>query len=530
MDRKALAPKAGWPQIILIAAVLIAGATIAAGAVGSVDSASQQNWQVVDARSIGVDCAGRDDSAVALNALSDSGRITGIKLVFPAGSWGEQCLVKLASTWRIYNSTSFTIDGGARCGLPGKCTHFKYTGPPGGTVVDMEQVQGFEIKNVLIDGNGIANTGVIVDQDASGGIVTYDGIFEGVLFDANASSSSGPHNGWVGLSVSPRSTVNVADIRVIDSAFECRKGTGTIGYGLGLTNGSRNALLEVIRHNYFEDCGYGIYQNNGGAIIEENTFGGDASTIDDIYMNGTASHERIIANWSETQFSPSNQFLKAAFQDVTGPGIEISGNQIPVNGTSNGNGPGCALDIGGNTITSSEVNVWYLGYLRGKGGSKSCATTNGYSFTWSGPSGLSWPEDVTGTLTAGIFLPGSLKNGPSAGMIANSGESIAPGVPLKWTGAATVVETRAGDTGAGVVIGVAANAPGTSDRHTYVMTSGYITMTADGDCFVGQFVTVSHQNPGHVQCTGTYAAGTVIGVVLLRETGGGGVYVQIGLR
>jgi hypothetical protein len=559
MDREGFVSTACRPQVTLIAALIIAGSTLAAGqaalelngspsrtflplnfahgsriTAGTFDGAnieSNQNVsQVVDARSIGVDCAGIKDSAVALNALSDSGRITGMKLVFPAGSWGEQCLVKLSSTWRIYNSTSFTIDGGARCGLPGKCTHFKYTGSPGGAVVDMEQVQGFEIKNVFIDGNGIANTGVIVDQHSSGGIATYDGIFEGVLFDANASNSSGPHNGWVGLSVSPVSTVNVADIRVIDSAFECRNGTGTIGYGLGLTNGSRNALLEVIRHNYFEHCGYGIYQNNGGAIVEENTFGGDGSTIDDIYMTGTASHERIIANWSETQFSSSNQFLKAAFQDVTGEGIEISGNQIPVNGTSNGNGPGCALDVGGNTITSSEVNVWYPGYLKGKGGSKSCATTNGYSFTWSGPSGLSWPEDVTGTLTAGIFLPGSLKNGPSAGMIANSAESIAQGVPLKWTSATTVVETRAGDTGTGVVIGVSANAPGTSDRPTYVMTSGYIIMTADGDCSAGQFVTVSHQTPGRVHCTSSYAAGTVIGVVLLSKKSGGGVYVQIGLR
>jgi hypothetical protein len=556
MEHNSLAPQACRARVVLLVALLIAGAAlarqtispanafpagqvfptsltaddrIAAAPSARADVVSQQSWQVVNARDIGVDCSGVNDSAAALNALTDSGRLTGIKLVFPAGSWNEQCLVGLSSTWRIYNSTSFTIDGGARCGLPGKCTHIKYMGPPGGAVVDMEQVQGFEIRNVLIDGAGRAATGVIVDQTASGGIATYDGIFEGALFDANASTSSGPHEGWVGLSVSPRSTVNVADIRVVDSAFECRRGTGTIGYGLGLRNGSRNALLEVIRHNYFEDCGYGIYQNNGGAIIEENTFGGDVSTIDDIYMTGTASHERIIANWSETQFSSSNQFLKAAFQDVTGEGIEISGNQIPVNGSSNGNGPGCALDVGGNTITSSEGNVWYPGYLKGNGGSKSCATTNGYSFTWSGPSGLSWPDDVVGTLTAGVFLPGSLKNGPSAGMIANSATAIAQGVPLKWTGDATVAETRAADTGAGVVIGVAANAPGTSGRPTYVMTSGYIRMTADSDCSVGQFAMVSHKNPGRVECVSKYVAGTVIGVVLLSGNGGS-VYVQVGLR
>jgi len=501
-------------QALLAAVLMIGGGRIGA----------QNNGQAVDARNIGVDCTGAKDSAGALNTFSYSGGLTGIKLVFPAGNRGGPCLIKMESTWHIYNSTSFTIDGGARCGLPGNCTHLKYTGPTGGAVVDMERVFGFEVKNVLIDGNGTAATGVIVDQNVPGGIATYDGIFEGMLFDANASNASGPGNGWVGLSVSPTSTVNVADIRVIDSAFECRLGTGTIGYGLGLTNGSQNALLEVIRHNYFEHCGYGIYQKNGGAIIEENTFGGDALTIDDIYLTGTASHEGIVANWSETQVGPSNQFLKAAFQDVGGTGIEISGNQIPING-------GCALDIGGNTITSREPNVWYNGAVgQGRYSAKACATSGGFHFTWSGPSGLSWPEDVKGTLTAGIFLPGSLQNGPSAGMIANSGAAIAQGVPVKWAGAATVVGTSGADTGAGVVVGVAANAPGTSGRPTYVMTSGYVVMTADGDCSAGQFVTVSHQNAGRVQCTSSFAAGTVIGVALLGEKGGGGVYVQVGLR
>jgi hypothetical protein len=524
MEHREFASAAYRTHVPLIAAMVIAVGSLSADQTLALD---QNNAQVVDARSVGVDCSGTADSAPALNTLSASGKLTGIKLVFPSATSSQPCLVQLGSTWRIYNSTSFTIDGGVRCGLPGNCTRFRYVGSPGGTVIDMEQVQAFEIKNVFIDGNGSAATGVIVDQNSSVGIATYDGIFEGVLFNANMNSSAGPYNGWVGLSVSPVSTVNVADIQVIDSAFECVStggGRGTIGYGLGLTNGSRNALLEVIRHNYFEHCGYGIYQNDGGAIIEENTFGGDASTIDDIYLTGIASHERIVANWSETQSGSSNQFFKAAFQDVTGPGIEISGNQIPING-------GCAVDIGGNFITSREPNVWYKGAAgQGKYSTKACATANGYSFTWSGPGGLSWPEDVAGSLTAGIFLPGSLKNGPSAGMIANAAAAIAQGVPVKWTGVATVVGTRPGDTRAGVVVGVAANAPGTSGRRTYVMTSGYIVMTADDDCSVGQFVAVSSQNAGRVQCTSTFAAGTVIGVVLLGEKGGGSVYVQVGLR
>jgi hypothetical protein len=127
-------------------------------------------------------------------------------------------------------------------------------------------------------------------------------------------------------------------------------------------------------------------------------------------------------------------------------------------------------------------------------------------------------------------LPGSLNNGPSAGLIAISSQAIAQGTPLRWTGTATVTGTTSADTGAGIVVGVAANAPGTASRSTYVMTSGYVIMPADGDCSVGQFVVVSSRDAGHVECVGTFAAGKQVGVVLLGEKGGGPVYVQVSLR
>jgi hypothetical protein len=61
------------------------------------------------------------------------------------------------------------------------------------------------------------------------------------------------------------------------------------------------------------------------------------------------------------------------------------------------------------------------------------------------------------------------------------------------------------------------------------MTAGFIVMTADGNCSIGKFVVVSTQNAGHVQCSSLYVAGTVIGVAIHEEQGGG-VSVQIGLR
>ncbi len=204
-----------------------------AGAANSASGRAPTNFvnygQAVSAQDIGVDCSGNNDSAGPLNAFTAAGGLVGVKLIFPAGTPGTPCLVKLATTWRIYNSTSFTIDGQARCGLPGNCTRFVWAGKTGGTMIDMEGVFGFEVDNISLNAAGTAGTGVIVDQNSASTIATYDGIFQGVLFNANASNSSGPFSGWVGLSVSPLSRANVADIRVIDSSFECMSSGPAVG-------------------------------------------------------------------------------------------------------------------------------------------------------------------------------------------------------------------------------------------------------------------------------------------------------------
>jgi len=474
----------------------------------------------------GIVCDGTTDNAPYLNSL----KLTGGHVIFTPG-----CVAALKSTWNIRDQQSFTIDGQVRCGLPASCPHLKWLGPAFGTILNMENVQGVLVENLAFDGAGVAANGVIVDEAPPVLVNTYDVIFQGDEFDGNYPGSGAPNPNWVGLSVSPVSRGDVADIRVIDSSFACRgtgTGSGTIGYGQGLTNHSQNALQNVIRHDNFTACGYGIYQNSGAAIIEENSFGGDSKTIDDIFVGWSpAGQERIARNWSETQYGANNQFLK--IDTPPGASIEISANQIPVN-------HGCAVDVGGNAITSTQPNQWYPGASCGStwtgcGGTKVCSTGNSWAgFTWSGPTGLAWNGTATGDLSGtgvlnGIFLPGSLENGPSAGLRTISAGAIPIGTPVKWTGTATTTGTITTDAGQNVVIGVVANQPGTSGRNAYVMTSGWIIMTADGNCTVGQPVQVSPRTDSHVVCTSAPRVGTIIGKVLRGETGGGSVYVQVNL-
>ena len=472
-------------------------------------------------------CDGTTDNAPYLNSLT----LTGGDLLFPPG-----CVAALKSTWSIMNQQSFTIDGQVRCGLPGSCPRLKWIGPSGGTILALENVQGALVQDLVFDGAGSAANGVVIDQTSSYSVATFDVILQGNDFDGNYPGSYPANSNWVGLSISPNSKVNVADIRAVDNAFACRgtgsdrsTGTGTIGVGIGLTNASQNALQEVIRHNTFLGCSYGIWQKSGAAIIEENTFGGNANAIDDIRIDGSpAGQERIAANWSESNTGENNQFLK--IDTAPGATIEISANQIPVNG-------GCAVDIGGNHIFSSQPNRWYPG--AGGSGPKACSTTNSADFTWAGPSGLSWPRDITSSapgIQAGVFYNG----GPSlAGRneswpkveVFSSAAAIVFGSPVKWTGTGMMIGTTTSDAGKpGIVVGVAANAPGAPNRNTAVAKAGWIPMRSPGACSVGQFAVVSSSSNSQVDCTSSYTAGEIVGVVLLGNSGSGTVYVDVGLR
>jgi len=94
-----------------------------------------------------------------------------------------------------------------------------------------------------------------------------------------------------------------------------------------------------------------------------------------------------------------------------------------------------------------------------------------------------------------------------------------------------VVVTTTSDTGAGLPIGVCVNSPGIG-KNCSVMTSGVAALTlGTGTCAIGNFVIVDTTTNGRVKCTGTYSAGTVIGVALTAQSSVGSSFnVMVGLR
>src|ERR1019366_2516836 len=132
---------------------------------------------VLDVRDYGVDCTFTHDSSAALNAITAAAATNGTAMTFP-----PNCHVKLTSTWLVKNLSGFTIKGISGAGNNGyygtNVPTITWAGPAGGTMIDMEYVDGFEVTNLSIDGGGRATVGINVDKTGGGGTVnTTDGIF-----------------------------------------------------------------------------------------------------------------------------------------------------------------------------------------------------------------------------------------------------------------------------------------------------------------------------------------------------------------
>lgn len=114
------------------------------------------------------------------------------------------------------------------------------------------------------------------------------------------------------------------------------------------------------------------------------------------------------------------------------------------------------------------------------------------------------------------------------------------GVPVKAdTGNANqFVQTVTTDTAAGIVIGVSYHSISLGSNATaygQIVLVGIVPMlfgtSGTGNCAIGNFVIVDTTSNGHVKCTGTYSAGTVIGKAMQAMTATGGQFnVLVGLR
>ena len=166
---------------------------------GTRETSESKAWAkfVLDVRDHGVDCTFTHDSSAALNAMTAANATNGAAIIFPPG-----CHVKLTSTWLVKNLSGFTIRGSSGAGNDGyyrtNVPTITWTGAAGGTMIDMEYVDGWEVDHLAIDGGGSAAIGINVDKTGGGGTVnTTDGLFNRLNINANFQGAG--NASWVGI-------------------------------------------------------------------------------------------------------------------------------------------------------------------------------------------------------------------------------------------------------------------------------------------------------------------------------------------
>jgi hypothetical protein len=311
----------------------------------------------LDVRDFGVDCTFARDSSAALNTITAAAATNGAAITFP-----PNCHVKLTSTWLVKNLSGFTIKGISGAGNNGyygtNVPTITWAGAAGGTMIDMEYVDGFEVTNLSIDGGGLATVGINVDKTGGGGTVnTTDGIFRRLY--VHGSMRGGASNvGWTGLQFSMASRDNVEDMRIIDSTFYCGPSV-TSGVAAIRMGPSFNNKGYVIRHNFIHGCAIGVWEQGGAAIIDENEVG---SNHIDFQIDFWTDPVTISNNLSESAES-GDRFL--VMNGTVNHSIEVTSNNIPVNDS-------CAISFLGGTFSAPNGNTFYMGFGGGAGGHKIC--------------------------------------------------------------------------------------------------------------------------------------------------------------
>jgi hypothetical protein len=377
----------------------------------------------LDVRDAGVDCSFKTDSSGALNALVATSDANGRAIAFPPG-----CHVKLERTWLIKNLSGFTVRGTSGAGNNGyygtNVPTISWSGPPGGTMIDMEFVDGFVVENLAIDGGGAAEVGVNVDRFGPGGQVnTTDGIFRRLNINANLTGTGNPK--WVGLQFSMKQLNNVEDMRITDSVFFCGR-TPTSGIAAIVIGPSYNTKNFKIEHNFIHLCDRAIWQRGGSAIVAANEIGSNHIDIQLDYW--TDPNEQITDNLSESAESGDRFLLvKTAVNHV----VEISGNNIPVNDT-------CSITFNGGEFYSGLANTFYGGYGKGVNGHKLCDDGDHGPVSLTGPG---WrhnltPQDIA-FLEAVPIRNGSAHGSIQAAGITNMNEAMLLGTGTRFFASGT---------------------------------------------------------------------------------------------
>jgi hypothetical protein len=186
-------------------------------------------------------------------------------------------------------------------------------------------------------------------------------------------------------------------------------------------------------------------------------------------------------------------FVNMAFSQAQGPVIR---SDIPLmwNSTTN---------ILGNITVDTNINRASAGVMCSGVGTSANDCTGAFGATL-----FQVPLTATAALTAGQVVKIDSANNNSV-----------------------VVATTA-DTGGGIAIGIVANSPGAGATAQVVVSGNIATpLLGTGTCTKGQFVIVDTTTNGRVKCTGTYTAGTVIGINTVAQAAvGSALSVMVGLR
>jgi hypothetical protein len=266
---------------------------------GAGNAATRRAGAFMDVRDVsGVDCTGVADSAPALNALTGNAPASNNAITGRTLSFGGCGSIKLRNTWLIKNQAGFIIDGFTRSGAAGKGVHITWAGSALGVMIDMEYVDGFQVRGLFVDGSNAGGVGIVVDKKSSGGIWnTTDGRFVN-------NSYSGSATKWIGISISPVSGENVEDMRIEDSTFSCnapKSTTAAVGVMIGA---SANAKNEILTHNNITGCYYGVWKKGGSAQIRDGEFENNGGTCGsgtgaDIRDDGNSDVDIIEGNLEE---------------------------------------------------------------------------------------------------------------------------------------------------------------------------------------------------------------------------------------
>lgn len=326
--------------------------------IGNPANSESKAWakDILDVRDYGVDCTFTHDSSAALNAITAAAATNGAAITFP-----PNCHIKLTSTWLVKNLSGFTIKGVSGAGNNGNygtnVPTITWTGAAGGTMIDMEYVDGFEVDHLAIDGGGLASTGINVDKTGAGGTVnTTDGIFNRLMVNAN-SAGAGNAN-WVGIKLAAISSSNVEDMRITNSTFFCGQAP-TSGIAAIWLVSSFNVKNIVVDHNFIHDCNAGVLQTQGHATIVHNEVGANHTDFEIDYYTDP---EDISYNLSESADSGDKFLVLGNVNHV----VKVEGNNIPQNNT-------CAITFSnGGTVSSPSGNTFYSGYGGGAGGWRWC--------------------------------------------------------------------------------------------------------------------------------------------------------------